>query len=68
MHGSHNMKEMKSSNHLWIDEWLDYYQNHEKCEIVGKDDVQTHDNKIMFIQSHCVVHIISAMFRCTNKM
>jgi hypothetical protein len=66
MHGSHNMKEMKSSNCMWIDEWLDYHQNHEKCGMVKKDNVQTHDNKIMFIQLDYVVHTISAMFRCKN--
>jgi len=36
--------------------------------MVKKDDVQTHDNKIVFIQSHHVVHTISTMSRCRNQM
>jgi hypothetical protein len=34
--------------------------------MVKKDDVQTHDNKIMFIQSDCVLQTISAMSRCNQ--
>jgi hypothetical protein len=50
-----NTTETKSSKHMWIDEWLDYHQNQNKCGIVGKDDTQTPNNKIMFIQSHFVI-------------
>jgi hypothetical protein len=34
---SHNMKETKSSNHLWIDGWLDPHQNQEKCQMFDSD-------------------------------
>jgi hypothetical protein len=65
---SHNMKETKSSNHLWIDGWLDRHQNQEKCGIVGKDDAQTHDDKIVFIKLQCAVQTIFVMSICKNDM
>jgi hypothetical protein len=40
-HGSHNMKETKFYNRLWIKRWLDPHQNHKKCGIVEKDNIQT---------------------------
>jgi hypothetical protein len=66
--GSHNGKETKSSNRLWIDEWLDYHQNQKKCGIVGKNNAQTLNDKIMFIQSYYVVQTISTMSICRNQM
>ncbi len=57
-HGSHNMKETKSSNYLWINRWLDYHQNKEKCGIVEKDDTQTLDDIVVFIQLHCVIETL----------
>ncbi len=53
--GSFNMIETKFSKHLWIDGWLDYHQNQKMCGIIGKDDAQTPNNKIVSIQSHYVI-------------
>jgi hypothetical protein len=39
-----------------------------KVWLVEKDNVQTPDDKIMFIQSHYAVHIISTMSKCRNQM
>jgi hypothetical protein len=44
-HGFHNMKKTNSYNHLQIDIRLDHQQNHLKCGIVRKDNVQTLDDK-----------------------
>jgi hypothetical protein len=66
--GSHNMKKTKSFNCMWIDRWLDHHQNRKKCEIVGKDDVYTPNDKIMFIKSQYVVHTIFTMSICRYQM
>jgi hypothetical protein len=55
---SHNMNETKFSNCMWINKWLDRHQNHEKCGIVKENNVQTPKEKIMFIQSHYVMHVV----------
>jgi hypothetical protein len=64
--GPTTWKKTKSSNHLWIDGWLDHHQNQKKCGIIGKDDAQTPDDKIMFIKLQCTVQIIYVMFICRN--
>jgi hypothetical protein len=43
---SHDMKETHFYKCLWIDGWLDCHQDHKKCGIVGKDDVQTSNEKM----------------------
>ncbi len=66
--GPTTQKKQSPPNHLWIDGQLDHHQNEKKCGIVKKDDAQTPNNKILFVQSHCLVQIIFAMSICRNKM
>jgi hypothetical protein len=51
--GSHNTKETKSSNRLWINRWLDHHQNQKKCGIVEKDNTQTPKNKSVYSIALC---------------
>jgi hypothetical protein len=66
--GPLNTIETKSSKHQWINRWLDCHQNHNNCGIVWKDDTQTPNDKIVFIQSHCAVESVYAMFICRDQM
>jgi hypothetical protein len=63
-HKSHNMKETNSYKCLWIDGWLDCDQDHKKCGIVKKDDVQTPNDKrdkemLSFAQFHVLINLFS---------